>query len=87
MNEYFEKINGDKYLTLLPTNESKKKNILRIWSEIRDLIRSITKSSDGYDEKSMKMRFNSDDELPLNKMKEIPTMIIAFRAVFHENDK
>ena len=26
MNEYFEEISGNKYLTLVPTNENKKKN-------------------------------------------------------------
>ena len=35
----------------------------------------------------MKIKFNSDDELPLNKMIEIPTMAIVVRAVFHENNK
>ena len=33
----------------------------------------------------MKIKFNLDDELPLNKMIEIPSMIIVIRAVFHEN--
>ena len=28
---------------------------------------SVTKNSDDYDEKYMKINFNSDDELPLNK--------------------
>ena len=31
----------------------------------------------------MKIKFNSDDELPLNKTIEIPSMIIVVRAVFH----
>ena len=47
----------------------------------------MTKNSDDYDEKYMKIKFNSDDELPLNKMIEIPSMIIVVRAVFHENNK
>ena len=34
----------------------------------------------------MKIRFNSDDELPLNTMIEIPTMTIVIRANFHENN-
>ena len=38
--------------------------------------------SDDYDEKYMKMKFNSDVELPLNKMIEI-----VVRAVFYENNK
>ena len=35
----------------------------------------------------METRFNSDDKLPLNKMKEFPTMAIVVRAVFHGNNK
>ena len=84
MNGYFEEINKNKYLTLVPTNESKEiiKKYEELWSKIRDLIRSITKNSDDYDEKYMKIKFNSDDELPLNKMIEIPSLIIAVKAVF-----
>ena len=37
----------------------------------------MTKKSDDYDEKYMKIKFNSDDELPLNKTIEIPTMTIV----------
>ena len=35
----------------------------------------------------MKIKFNLDDELPLNKAVEILSMIIVVRAVFHENNK
>ena len=89
MNEYFEEINGNKFLTLVPTNESKEKikKYEELWSKIRDLIRSITKNSDDYDEKYMKIKFNLDDELPLNKMMEISSMILVVRAVFHDNNK
>ena len=56
LNDYFEEINKNKYLKLVPTNESKGKikkyEELRI--KIRDLIRSITKISDDYDEKYVK---------------------------------
>ena len=45
---------------------NKKKNE-QLWSKIRDLIRAITKNSDDYDEKCMKIKFNSDDKLPLIK--------------------
>ena len=40
-----------------------------------------------YDQKYMKIKFNSDVELPLNKTIEIPSMIIVVRAVFHKNNK
>ena len=82
-------INENKHLTLVPTNESKEKikRYEELWTKIRGLIRSITKNSDDCDEKYIKIKFNSDGELPLNKMIEIPSMIIVVRAVFHENDK
>ena len=64
-----------------------KKKLKNMWSKIRDLIRSITKNSNDYDEKYMKIKFNSDDELPLNKKIEIPSMVIVARAVFNENNK
>ena len=37
---YFEEIDKNKYLTLVPTNESKEKNYKNeeLWSKIRDLI-------------------------------------------------
>ena len=35
----------------------------------------------------MKIKFNSEDGLPLNKTIETPTMTIVVRAVFHENNK
>ena len=35
----------------------------------------------------MKIKFNSDGDLPLNEKMEIPSMIIVFRAIFLENNK
>ena len=86
---YFEEINKSKYLILVPTNETKEnvRKYEKLWSKIRNLIRSMTKNSDDYDENYMKIKFNLDDELPLNKMVEIPSMVIVVRAVFHENNK
>ena len=40
-----------------------------------------------YDEQYMKIKFILDDELPLNKTIEIPSMIIIVRVVFYENNK
>ena len=50
-------------------------------------MRSITKNSDDFDEKYMKIIFDSDDNLPLNKTIEIPIVTIVVRAVFNENIK
>ena len=68
--------------------KTKKKKYEELWINIRDLIRSKTKTSGDYDydKKYMKIKLNSD-ELYLNKMVEIPTMTIVVRAIFLENNK
>ena len=53
-----------------------------LWIKIKDLIKSITKNSDDYDEKYLKIKFNS--ELLLNKMIEIRNATIVLRVVFHK---
>ena len=72
MNGYFEEID---------------KNYEELWIKIRDIIRSITKGLDYYDEKDVKIKLDSDDNLPLNKSIEIPLVTTVVRAVFHENNK
>ena len=52
VNGYFEEINKSKYLTLFPPNGSKekiKKKYEELWSNNRDLTKSITKNSDYYE--------------------------------------
>ena len=66
-NWCFEEINGNKHLTLVPTNESKEKikkirKNCGVKSEI--YLGFINKNSDDYDEKYIKIKFNSDSELP-----------------------
>ena len=72
-NGYFEEINGNEYLTLVHTNESKEvmKKYEKLSSKTIDLIRSITKKSDDYDKKYVKIKADSDDNLSPNKMIEI----------------
>ena len=86
VNGYFEEINQNKHLRLVPTNESKAKNkkYQEVWIEKSYLIRSITKNPNDYDEKYMKIKFNSHNELSLNKTIEIRTMKIVVRVVFKE---
>ena len=51
------------------------------------MIRWITTGKNDYDEKHIKIKFTLDNELPLNKMIEVPNMITVVRDVFHENNK
>ena len=56
-------------------------------SKITYLITLRTNNSDDYDGRCMEIKFNSDDDLPLNKTLELRNMIIIFRSVFHEGNK
>ena len=47
--------------------KKKLKKYEELWSKIKDLFRSITKNSDDYDEKYLKIKFNSDDKLMTSK--------------------
>ena len=70
-------------MALVPTNGSKEimKKYEELWNKIREFIRSITKK------KYMKIQFNLDDDLTLNKTLELRYMIIVVRAVFHGDNK
>ena len=88
-NGYFLLIKENKYLTLVPINESKV-IIKKMWSTLelnKNFISWLTRNPDDYDKKYMKIKFNSDDELLLNKTIEIRNIIIVVRAAFYENSK
>ena len=61
INGYFEEINGNKYLTIVSTNEStvKIKKYREMCNKIRYLIRSVTKKLDDVDGKFMTIKLYS----------------------------
>ena len=71
---------------LVPTDESQDtlRNCKELWNNVTDLISSIANTSDNYDEKYKKIKFSSDDNLPLRKTRN---MVIIVRSLFHEGKK
>ena len=55
--------------------------------KIRDLIKPVTNNSDNNNKKYMKINFNSDDDSPVNKTREIYDMIMVATSVLHEDNK
>ena len=53
---------------------------------IRNFIRLVINNSGNYDEKWMKIKFNSDGNLSLKKRLKLYNMVVV-RSVFHENNK
>ena len=71
-----------KFMKIKKVKKQRKKKNEKLWIKIRDLIRLISKNSDDCDEKYMKIKFNSKDELPLNKPIEIATMVNSCQSCF-----
>ena len=67
---------------LVSTDEIKGtlKKYEELWGKLGDLIRSITYNSDDCVEKHIKIKFNSDDDLPLMEMLKLCNMKIVVRC-------
>ena len=61
-NEYTDADNKDKYLALVHTDKGKDalKKYRQLWQKFKDVLRSTSNSSDNYNQKYMKIRFNSN---------------------------
>ena len=58
-----------------------------VFNRIRDKIKEISSGECNYEKDCMKIKFNSDDNLPLNKPLKFHNMIITIRSVFEEDGK
>ena len=61
------------------------KRYRELLNKIRDLIRSKTHDLDNYDENYMKIKFNSNDDLPLKKTLQLRDIVIIARFVCYED--
>ena len=87
---YIEEINGKKSLIFDSTDENKE--LLKKYNDVFNGISYEIKSINGgreynYEKTYMKIRFNSDDDLPLNKALKFCLMTITIRWVFEEDGK
>ena len=76
------------YLVFNSADENKEllKNYNDAFNGIRDKIKEINYECD-YEKDYMKIKFNSDDDLPLNKSLKFRLMTITIRHVFEEDGK
>ena len=58
-----------------------------LWDGIRNFIEKINNVSGEYGKDFMKIKFNSDDSLPLNKTRKLDNITIISRSVFEEDGK
>ena len=83
-NGYIEEKNGNKYLLFDSADENKEllKKCNDIWNRIRNKIKEVSSSECNYEKAYMKSKFNSDDNLPLNKPLKFHLMTVLIRCVF-----
>ena len=63
------------------------KNTMMFFNGIRNKIKKISDDEYDYEKDYVKIKFNSDDGLPLNKSSKLHNMTIIIRSVFEEDGK
>ena len=88
-NGYIEEKGVNKYLIFDSTDENKEllKKYNDVWNGIKNKIEEVSSGECDYEKDYMKIKFNSDDDLPLNKPLKFHNMTIIIRSVFEEDGK
>ena len=88
---YIEEKNGKKYLIFDDSGNQKKRLLKKyadVWNGIKNEIKAINDGEENnYRKDYIKIKFNSDDDLPLNKALKFHTITIIIRSVFEKDDK
>ena len=86
---YLNITHANEYLVFDSTDENKEliKKYNGVFNRIRDKIKEIDSEECDYEKDYMKIKFNSDDDLPLNKPLKFHLMTITIRSVFEEDGK
>ena len=79
----------NKYLIVDSTDENKEllKKYNGVLNGTGDKIKKVSSTKCDYGKDYMKIKFNSDDDLPLNKPLKFHLMTITIRSVFEEDGK
>ena len=86
---YSEEKGVNEYLVFNSTDENKEllKKYDDVFNGIRNKIKKVSGNECDYEKDYMKIRFNSDDDLPINKQLKFHNMILTIRSVFEEDGK
>ena len=87
-NKYIEEKNGNKYLIFDDSvNENKEllKKYVDVWDGIKNKIKTINDNKENDQGKDyIKIKFSSDDDMPLGKLLKFHSMTIIIRSVFED---
>ena len=90
VDAYFELVGENKYLVFVPTDKNKRvlENLKKLWNEVKEEIRKIKGGIElfEYEKDVMRIKFESDNGLPLDKALNIPACVIIARSIFEEKN-
>ena len=90
LDRFIDEKNGNNYLniTLTDSNNDVLIKYAEVWNGIKNQIKKINNDSVvEYDQDYMKIKFDSDDNLPLNKVLKFYAVTIIIRSVFERDGK
>ena len=90
VNGCIEEKNESKYLVFDSTDENKEvlENYTEVWDGIKNEVETINGGKKGeYDKDFIKIKFNSDNNLPLDKPLKLHLLAIIVMCIFEEDSK
>ena len=80
---HFEEKEGDKYLIISSENGGKRQKCKEVFDRLKEIIEKMNDYNQPikYDDNSMKIKFSTDNNIPLNKIKYLPTITITIRSI------
>ena len=80
---FVEEKNGSKYLNISDTNRNSEilKKYNQVFNGIKYHIKKINNNNSKYGKDYMKIKFNTDDNIPLNKELYFPTITVIITCV------
>ena len=90
VDEYIEEKNANRYLIYASTEKIREvlTKYTKLGDKIKYLIETINDGEAGeYGKDFMKIKFDSDDNLLLNKISKLHNITIVIRSVFQKDDK
>ena len=88
-NGYIKEKGVNKYLVIDSTDKNKEllKKYNDVFNGIKDKIKEASSDECDYEKDYTKIKFNSDDDIPLNKPLNFHLMTVTIRPVFEEGGK
>ena len=86
---HFEELDGDKYLIISSENDDIMQKYQKVFDEIKEIIKKINDYGQPikYDDNYMKIAFNTDNNIALNKIIYFHTVTIIIRSVTKKDDE